>query len=98
MAKAIKVQCLIADEKARSVDNSVTILELQWPSMFGDAEHKVINDRQERLRKPAELPLEEDVATVRQYMLQGIVDITTQEYVFWSNTEFSILHNTLWQG
>jgi len=94
-AKVMKVQYLIADddEKARSVDNFVTVLELQWPSLFGDAEYKVISDRQQRLRKPAELPVEEDVARVRQYMLEAIAEIAAQEYLFWTSSEFSVLRN-----
>jgi len=89
VAKVTKVEYLIADndDKARSMDNFVTVLELQWPSLFGDAEYKVTNHRQERLHKPAELPVEEDIATVRQYMLEVIPKMTTHEYFFWTSSD-----------
>jgi len=62
-AKVMKVRYLIGDkdDKASDVDNFVTVLNLNWTDMFGDAECKVVTNRQERLRQPAQLPNESEL-------------------------------------
>jgi len=77
--KVMKVEYLITShDKACSMDNTVTVLELQSPLLFSDAQYEVTNVRQECLCKAAELPVEEDIAIVRQYMLEVIPQMPTR--------------------
>ena len=96
-AKVTKVNYLIKDreDKARDVDNFAALLSLKWSSVFGDAECQVVTNRQERLRKPAQLPPEASIFKVRDYTLQSIKDLTSQSFLFWSATEFNQLRNLL---
>ena len=76
--KAMKGTFLIAnkDRHARALDDFVSVLELSKDLVFGDATYHLNKDRQIRLRKPAQLPLETDVESLRLYILGRIKAIT----------------------
>ena len=97
LAKVLKAQYLIDDKDimAQSVDNFLTVLEIQWPYVFGDAESKVVIKRQEKLRKPAHLAPEEELVKLREHtqlVLEGYTKKKT-EYNFWNATEYTKLRN-----
>ena len=46
------------------MDDFICVLELFKDQVFGDATYQLNKDRQIRLRKPAALPLQEDVRKV----------------------------------
>jgi hypothetical protein len=85
LAKVMKVKYLMEDEhagdiKAKSVDNFLTVLEIEWPSIFGDAEYAVVRSRQDKLRRPEQLPLEEDVTKLRNYTTTKIVELVGDKF------------------
>ena len=41
------------DDKAHDVDNFCTVLNLHWADLFGDADCRVVTNRQERQHQPA---------------------------------------------
>lgn len=49
------------DEDASEIDKFVEILDLNTNLIFGDVHYEIQKNRQVRLRKPAELPLEADI-------------------------------------
>ena len=57
-----------AVSKPQEIDLFLAILKLWEDSMFGDAVHLVNKNRQIRLRKPAALPLEEDVKMLSNHV------------------------------
>ena len=60
------------DKAAEEIDKFGEVLRVRWAALFADAESDVIRSRQETLRRPAELPLENDVAKVRRYTISEI--------------------------
>ena len=94
-AEVMKVKYLIAneDEKAKSVDNFLTVFKLKWAYVFGEAEVAVVDRRQERLRQPAQLPVEEEVAKLRNYTVTTISQMVEKEFEFWTSQEFSPLRD-----
>lgn len=76
--KLIKGMYLIDDEddKASDVDKFIDVFELSHDYLFGDATYAMNRNRNEKLRKPEALPLEEDIAKVREYTLFRMQAIT----------------------
>ena len=62
--------------------------------LFGDAQCKVIIDRQEQLRKQVNLPAE-NVLKLRSYMLPEITRLTLESYLLSTAAEFKKLRNLL---
>jgi hypothetical protein len=56
--------CQDNDAKANDIVNFEAVLELKWDQLFGDAEYAVVMSRQDRLRKPVQLPNELDIVKV----------------------------------
>lgn len=87
-SKILKGSYLIAgdDEAASNIEKFLDVLHLRWTSLFGDAEYQIMQNRQMKLRRPASLPNEEDVARIRDYtvakletLLQGGYEIACAE-------------------
>ena len=68
-AKIMKATYLVRDddEKAGEVDKFVQVLQLHERDLFGDAIYQLNMNRQERLRRPQQLPDEADIGRVKQY-------------------------------
>lgn len=49
--------------------------------MFGDASKELSIRKQRELRQPANLPLEKDVAVLRNYMKKAISDIVAKKTI-----------------
>ena len=79
MAKIVKGTFIVKheDEKAAEIDKFVVVLELNHASLFGDATYKINLSRQTKLRRPQNLPVDEDVAKVREYTVRTIESITS---------------------
>ena len=89
IAKTMKGHYFInnMDEKADDVDKFMSVLKLKWTTLFGDAEYKVDKDRNTRLRKPAALPVEDDIKTIRNYTVNRIQQLLSQ-FTFFGSAEF----------
>ncbi|KAK6476632.1 hypothetical protein HHUSO_G23081 [Huso huso] len=92
-AKIMKATYLIEDQdqKAEGIDKFVSILNMRWPSVFGDAEYAVVKSGQEKLRKPAQLPFESDIERVRKYTVQKTKSLLNEEYLMWGESEYKEL-------
>ena len=76
------------DAKAAEVDIFLIILELNWGHLFPAAQCKMDMRRQENLRKPGELPLEDDVRKLRDSNVKQIQAITDDAYLLCGSYEF----------
>ena len=64
------------------MDDFICVLELFKDQVFGDATYQLNKDRQIRLRKPAALPLQEDVRKVWIYILNKLKYIAERSFEF----------------
>ncbi|KAJ8050230.1 hypothetical protein HOLleu_03349 [Holothuria leucospilota] len=95
--KLIRGMYLIDDEddKASDVDKFIDVFELSHDYLFGDATYAMNRNRNEKLRKPEALPLEEDIAKVREYTLFRMQAITKESYVVFDTHNFVELRDLL---
>ena len=79
MAKIVKGTFIVnhEDDKATEIDKFVVVLELNHASVFGDATYQINLSRQTKLRQPQNLPVDEDVAKVREYTVRTIESLTS---------------------
>jgi hypothetical protein len=82
-----------AEVKAR--DEFLTLLDCSWGYVFHDAIVQIENNRETCLRRPSELPLEEDVKILKEYVVKKIEKMTSEEYLYWTSQEFIELRNLL---
>lgn len=66
------------DKEADEVDYFLEVLSLNQNSLFGDAAFAVMKSRHEHLRMPEQIPEEDNVALLRNFMLQQIKEMTTK--------------------
>ncbi len=64
------------DEQASQVEKFEAILKLKWRSLFGDAEYANNLKRQQKLRKPEQLPEEGDMLSLRNYTTDQLKHLT----------------------
>ncbi|XP_060085309.1 uncharacterized protein LOC132564693 [Ylistrum balloti] len=83
-----------ADDKAKEVENFLTVLSYFWNSIFSDAQYANVKARQTDLRKPKHLPIEEDIQKLRSFMIEEQNRIL-DPYVLISNQEYIILRDIL---
>ena len=95
MAKIVKASYLVQNEdsKAQEVDKFTEVLSLNHNILFGDALYKINNTRQTKLRRPDKLPTEEDCHRLRQYTLNRVSHLISDEYTLWTATEYCELRD-----
>ena len=66
MARIVKGTFIVnhEDDKATEIDKFIVVLELNHASLFGDATYKINLSRQTKLRRPHNLPVDEDLSKV----------------------------------
>jgi integrase len=82
------------DEQANEHMKFHHILTHNWPILFGEMEYQAVIART-NTRKPKELPEEEDVKILMNYMQNQITELTSDRYKFTSSDEFATLRNVL---
>ncbi|KAJ8018484.1 hypothetical protein HOLleu_43501 [Holothuria leucospilota] len=93
--KIVKATHLVQrqDGEASEIDSFVAILELNQNFLFGDAAYQINKNRQASLRKPAALPLEEDVTKLRNFILSVIKNMMTDNFIVWDSNNFRRLRD-----
>jgi len=81
------------DDKAAQVEKFVQVLELHQLEVFGDATYQTNMRRQEKLRRPQELPGEEDVEKMKQYTIMRMSNMLADEYLLWDFHSFAELRD-----
>jgi len=75
------------------VDKFTDVLALNHNIIFGDALYKINKTRQTKLRRPENLPREEDCQQLRDYTLRRIAELTSDEYHVWNAAEYCELRD-----
>ena len=84
--------------------HKISVLELNQHLIFGDAHYEIQKHRQVRLRRPEELPLEEEIDKLREHTLEKLTEIVSDEYRVWDLHAFVELRDhmcsrlTLWNA
>ena len=94
-AKVLKVMYLIRDDdkSAREVDRFLEVFMLYKDFIFGDASYHQNRNRQDKLRRPQNLPSEEDVSQLRRYTVNRIEAIMNDTYLIWSTKVYCELRD-----
>ncbi|PIK40701.1 hypothetical protein BSL78_22456 [Apostichopus japonicus] len=95
--KIVKATHLVKheDKEAEEIDRFVAVLELNYNFVFGDATYQINKNRQTNLRKPAALPVEEDIQKLRKFMLSTIRSMTEDEFLIWDSHNFRKLRDVI---
>ena len=94
-AKHQKVVYLVedGDDKAKEVENFMEVLNMSSKDLLGDALYKLHKNRQMTLRKPQEMPADEDVAKVKEYTLSRVRVLTLDAYSPWDAQRYAELRD-----
>ena len=95
-ATSLRGHYLIAreDQKAEEIDRFLAVFKLKSKILFSSAEYLVQKGRQMKLRRPEELPSEQDIATVRDYTIRRMKEIINP-FTMWGPHEFKELRDLL---
>ena len=78
------------DQKAKDMDTFLAILDLEWSCLFNKALWKIDERKQEHLRRPRQLPLEDDVEKINTWMTREI-DRLLNQYTICGQFEYNRL-------
>lgn len=76
------------DADAEEIDKFVAVFRLNDNFLFGDAVYTINKNRQVKLRKPHELPLEDDMQTLRLYSITKAEEMLNDKYMVWDGHSF----------
>ena len=95
VAKFLNGECLIQkkNKEAKEIRRYQEVLDFYWAVIFRDAEYKVNVVRHKELRLPQRLPLEEDVAKLRDWLQTNISSMCSFEFI--SSSEFADLRDMI---
>ena len=96
-AKVMKGHYIIEGkfDEAQEIDRFNSVFELNWDFLFSKSKNQVDARRQDVLRRPKMLPVEEDVTLVRDYTVANIEKMTEDQYLQWDQSEFNRLRSLL---
>ena len=81
------------DEIASEIDEFQEVLSLNYNLVFSDATYNLNRQRQMKLRRPEELPSEDDVAKLKLYSVQKSEKILEDKYRIWDSYSFAELRD-----
>jgi hypothetical protein len=96
-AEGMKAEYIVDDQedKANSMDLFQTVLKIKSGSLFTKAHCQIDIRRQEILRTPHELPLEEDIKWVKDHTLDTVNTMLNDEYILWGKNEFIVIRDLI---
>ena len=83
------------DSDARDMDNFLSVFNLYKDYLFGDAAYQINRSRQIKLRKPINLPLEEDIIIMRRHVLSIIKKYCSDEFYLFDQHSYVELRNAV---
>jgi hypothetical protein len=94
-SKVAKASLLVRgeDEKASEIDKFLDVFQLNQNHIFGDATYKLNRNRQEKLRRPTQLPSEADIEKLKQYTLERVTTLLQDEFLLWDTHTFTELRD-----
>src|ERR1043165_7240206 len=93
--KVVKASHLVRDEddKASEMDKFLEVFQLNEHHILGDATYKLNRNRQEKLRRPAQLPSETDIEKIKQYTVERVTTLLQDEFLLWDTHAFTELRD-----
>jgi hypothetical protein len=76
------------DDKAHEISKFVDVLELNHNIIFGDATYELNKNRQVKLRRPQQLPDENDVARLKTYVVGRLASLLEDPYKVWNGHDY----------
>ena len=76
------------DEEVKERDKFHSLVDGSWGHLFNTAQVQLESNREISLRRPRNLPLESDVQQLCTYILSRRGQMTEDEYLVWTATEF----------
>lgn len=83
------------DDEVRKRENFLALLHSSWGHLFNRAECQMESNREISLRRPGNLPIEEDVEILRDYVELRINQLVEDQLLFWTSDEFIELRSLL---
>jgi hypothetical protein len=83
------------DAEVRQRDNFLSLLDSSWGHLFHSAVVHLEARRETTLRRPKNLPLEDDVKKLRDYTIEKLQQLVSDEYMSWTTQEFVALRSLL---
>ena len=89
-AKIVKIVYLVRedDSTAASVDKFLDVFTINYNLLFGDALYQLNKKRQMKLRRPEELPPEQEVTKLRNYTVTRMQELVSDQYLHWTSQEY----------
>ena len=81
------------DEMAAELDKFQEVLSLNYNLVFSDATYNLNRRRQIKLRRPEELPSEDDVAKLKEYTIQQTEKLLQDKFRVWDPHAFAELRD-----
>ena len=81
------------DEKANEISKFDEVLELNQNFIFGDATYALNKNKQVKLRRPEQLPAEDDVAKLKRYTVERIEYLLEDPYKAWNGHDYAELRD-----
>jgi len=81
-------------EKATELDRFLSVLDLNWDFIFYRAQ-LICEQRRQNLRKPQDMPLEEDLSKFKDFIVNKTREMTEDTYTKWDNHDFVLMRNLL---
>ena len=78
---------------AAEITNFVDVFEVHKPFVFGDARYILKKNRQTNLRKPCNLPVENDVTQIRDYIISRTDQLVNDSYMQWDAHKYAELRD-----
>jgi len=70
------------DEEADEIDKFISLLEMMEDNIFGDAVCQLNKNRNIKLRKPSELPLEKDIVKFQEHVMGRMKELLDPMHLF----------------
>ena len=80
------------DEEAQNIDKFLAVFDINQAEMFADAQHLLSKRRKVHLRKPVNLPLQEDLTRLKNYVMETVKKLTGGFQV-WDSRSFITLRD-----
>ena len=79
------------DDTADEVRKFLDVLTLNQNTIFGDAEYNINARRQAVLKRPINLPPDEEVSKLRDYLVRNINQLVENPFTMWDSTAYAHL-------
>jgi len=83
------------EEELQKRENFLSLLDGQWGYLFNNAQCQLETNREVSLRRPKNLPIENDIQKLRDYTTSRVQQLVSDEFICWTAEEFVELRSLL---